>query len=231
MNNNNDDEILKATVVSGTYKPNNNVPTAEPIYSTKLYGNIDDDGGDDGGDREVASDFETRENLLRVTNDMNMLFSLRYSLKCFMICQVISACLYSSFNPFFFLFLFFNYYVYKAICQYDKKGVWVYMCYLIGLNILRLVFFIWTLIAINNFDTEKSYNGNDGGGNQTANTIYIFHYGPTGYTVLFFFLNTFIDMWFIKLLRKYYNLIESTSIFEINHLLQHGGGKKYILLW
>ena len=213
-------------VVSDNYLPNNNVPIAQPIvYSTKMS---------HADNNDFLSFAENPNNsLLRVTDEMNQLYSLRYSLKCFMFCQIISTCLYASFNPFFFFFLFFNYYVYRAIANYNKKGVWAYMVYLICLNILRFVFFVWTLIAINDFDTNGSYNDNTNQANSTrdSNVIYVFHYGPVGYTVLFFLLNTFIDLWFIKLLKKYYNLINSTSIFEINHLIKHGGKRKYILLW
>ena len=225
-NNISNENFITGAVVSDNYTSTNlSVPTAEPIYSTKMV---------HANDEETFMEHQTTS-LLRVTDEMNQLYALRYSLKCFMICQIVSTCLYASFNPFFFLFLFFNYYVYKAISNYNKKGVWLYMSYLICLNFLRLVFFVWTLIAINDFDTNTSYdnNSNQGGNNtnDSTNTIYIFHYGPVGYTVLFFFLNTFIDLWFIKLLKKYYELIHSTSIFEINHLIKHGGKRKYILLW
>jgi hypothetical protein len=225
-NNTSNETFIGHAVVSDDYNPNNNVPIAQPIvYSTKMS---------HADDNDFASFAENPNNsLLSVTNEMNQLYSLRYSLKCFMICQTVSTCLYASFNPFFFFFLFFNYYVYRAIANYNKKGVWAYMAYLICLNILRIVFFVWTLIAINDFDTNGSYNDNTNQANSTrgSNAIYIFHYGPVGYTVLFFLLNTFIDLWFIKLLKKYYNLINSTSIFEINHLIKHGGKRKYILLW
>ena len=52
--NNNDGEILKANVVSETYKSNNNIATAEPVYSTKLYGNIDEEDRGGGGGGEVS---------------------------------------------------------------------------------------------------------------------------------------------------------------------------------
>ena len=226
------------------------IPCAEPVvYSTKL--SADDKYGDDflfhiNGRNNDDHEIYPQSRLLSVTRDMNQLFSLRFSLKCFMLCQIISSCLYATFNPFFFLFLCMNYYVYKSISSYNKKGVWYYMVYLIVLNFCRLFFFVWTLIAVNDFDTNRPYDTTSGSNgnisresnqivyvnnNTSHNIIYTFHYGPIGYTILFFFINTFIDVWFIKLLHRYHTLINKTSVFEINHLIKHGGGEKYIMLW
>ena len=96
QDNTSNETIIGHAVVSDNYIPNNNVPVAQPIvYSTKMYHNDDNDF--------ISLAENPNNSLLRVTNEMNQLYSLRYSLKCFMICQIISACLYASFNPFFFL--------------------------------------------------------------------------------------------------------------------------------
>jgi hypothetical protein len=224
--------------VNATNNTIDDIPLAEPIYSTKM-------SASDEIYNDIFMDGETYPSgeLLRVSNEMNRLFSLQYTLKCFMVFQIISACLYSSLNPFFFLFLFFNCYAYKSIVSYNKKGVLVYSIYMIIVNVLRFVFFVWTMASIHDFDTGDSYNnqsGNYDGGNNgndvvatnnTSNIVYIFHYGPTGYTILFYCLNTIVDIWFIKLMYMYYKRIRDTSIIEINHLIEHGGHRKFIILW
>ena len=143
--------------------------------------------------------------------------------------------------------------IYRFICTFNKTYIWYYIMYVIILNSIRFCFFIWTLIL---FDKNIYYGdggGGDGGGgddgngnlhnntgantgaNTDANNLNFFHYGPIQYNIIFYLINLGIDIWFVKLLYRYYTLIQNISVFQIIYLKQNALKipiqKKHVILW
>lgn len=135
-----------------------------------------------------------------VTNKMKETYALSKTVKCLALIDVAFSFIYAFYNAWFFIPLFFAYFGYFGAQKFKSNYTMIYMIY----NILVILFrIVSTVLFILSY-----YNGLE-----INRSTYIFN-------LIFSFLSIFVEIWIIKIVKRFHKNLIDLTIPELNKLKQ-----------
>lgn len=135
-----------------------------------------------------------------VTERMKETHALSKTVKCLALIDIVFSFMYALYNLLFFAPLLFGYFGYIGAQKFKSNYIMIYMIYNVLAILLRMITTVFFIISY--------YNGLE-----ISRSTYIFN-------LLFSFLSIIVEIWIIKIVKRFHkNLIELT-IPELNKLKQ-----------
>ena len=135
-----------------------------------------------------------------ITLKMKETYSLSKRIKCLALIDVVFSFMYAFYNVWFFIPLFFAYFGYFGAQKFKANYIMAYMIYNILVILFRIVSTVLFIVSY--------YNG--------------LEISPSTYTLnlLFSFLSIIVEIWIIKIVKRFHKNLIDLTIPELNKLKQ-----------